>query len=207
MRRSIAGAAAVLAMVAGCGHGGDGVPSAAAASSLASEIAHASCENAAPLGTAIGEDPSPSPAPGDASPVPTSAGSFPADAVRWFVGFGLGGVGNLNVFVVLRSPHPAAPSGSSGQGLILEVAIDVGVGDMPFSANDFSVQGSDGRWYAGVPARVLDPGVQQSLSQGVVPAGRTVDGYVAFDVPGSATTLKFIGVGVDCNPTETWPLG
>jgi hypothetical protein len=89
---------------------------------------------------------------------------------------------------------------------VLEVAIASGGGDMPFSANDFSVEGTDGRWYAGVPARVLDPGVQQSLSHGVVPAGRMVDGFIAFDPPSSATTLKFIGVGVQCNPTETWPL-
>jgi hypothetical protein len=116
-----------------------------------------------------------------------------------------GGLG-LNVMIVLRSPQVAARSATSGHGIVLEVVIASGAGNMPFSANDFSVEGTDGRWYAGVPARVLDPGVEQSLSQGVVSAGRMVDGFVAFGTP-SATTLKFIGVGVQCNPTETWPVG
>jgi hypothetical protein len=165
-------------------------------------MAHASCENPAPLGTAIGEDPSPSQAPGDASPTAVPADrEYPADTVRQFGGLG------LNVMVVLRSPRDVAPSGSSGHGIVLEVVIASGGGNMPFSANDFSVEGTDGRWYAGVPARVLDPGAQQSLSQGVVPAGRMVDGFIGFDTPGGATTLRFIGVGVQCNPTETWPLG
>ena len=160
----------------------------------------ASCLNPAPAATAIGGGgPASSPAAGDASPVPVTNATYPSDAVRSFFGPG------LNATVVLRTPQHAASPGQVG--VVLEVLIASTNGDIPFSANDFSVEGTDGRWYAGAPARVLDPSVQQSLSEGVLPGGRMIDGLIAFAPPGKATTLKFIGVGLPCNPTETWTLG
>jgi hypothetical protein len=198
MLRSVAGAAALLFMAAGCGHG---ATSATSTSALASQLAQASCLNPAPLGSAIsGQNQASSAAPGDASPVPVTNSSYPSDAVRSFVGPGLNGT------VVLSSPQPATAT-NARVGVVLEVLLASTNGDIPFHASDFSVQGADGRWYAGMPARLLDPSLQNSLSEGVLPAHRMIEGFIGFDPPGKVTTLKFIGVGLQCNPTETWPLG
>lgn len=195
----MAAAAAGLAMLAGCGHP---VSSAASASALESAIAHASCVSPAPLSAAIGGQNRTSPAPGDASPVPITDGSYPAADVRTFFSPGISGR------VVLRLPQPDAASASgTRRAVVLEVVISSANGGFPYSANDFSLESTDGQWYAGVPARVLDPTAHQSLSEGVVPARQMVDGFVAFDPPDRATTLKFVGVGQPCNPTVTWQLG
>jgi hypothetical protein len=174
----------------------------ASASAFNSPPANESCLNpgpsVAPNGT---QNPSSTPEPGDASPVPLVNIEYPADDVGYFFGPGVNGT------LILLSHHADAAARDGQGGIVFKVRIVSTNGELPFSANDFSVETTDGRWYAGVPARILDPTAQESLSNGVVPANRMIDGLVAFDTADNLTAMQFIDVGLPCNISVTWQLG
>jgi hypothetical protein len=200
MIRLVAGIITALAMVAGCSRGTSSAATPAVFSSVSPNV---SCSNPGPSVPPDGAlNPPPAPAPGDAAPSAIADTSYSGDDTGFFSAPG------VNATLVLRSHRPIAGAGSAGNvGMVYEVRIISTNGEIPFSASDFWVKTADGHWYSGVPARVLDPTVRASLSIGVLPANRMIDGFVAFDAPGTPTTIQFIDVASACNLSVIWHLG